>query len=351
MKRLQEYVALADDEFPITIYADHNLADHMERLKLVLLRYNVRDVSFDSIKKNQTTPKELPGLTFGDVYVIKAVLGSEPRSAMVLVREIASNFQPGWNISVEIGEGRNAKTAAAKDKIEAFTGTVPGSLKADNSVDGSVLYGRSRIEAAMKEAEARAKAKAAKKTVVKFIAAHDTLAEMGIMRRRGIYVCEHDGQDLKVLDMVGPQFDRSGLDYAASVPEIQALIPAPPPATFDEYDIPSDSFTTLLAALGSMNLEVAPDAIVADDNVVKIPLSCGQNLSTQQMLQLAVEAPEWNVEVQAVTGGDTDNGAGCLMLLFTKGGAPAELPQADLSLGGWDDHVPMGAAEFGLGDL
>lgn len=344
MKRLQEYVALADDEYPITIYADHNLADHMDRLKLVLLRYNVRECTFDSIKKNQTSPAELPGLTFGDVYVVKAILGSEPRSAMVLVREIASNFQPGWNISVEIGEGRNAKTSSTKDKIEAFTGTVPGSLKADNSVDGSVLYGRSRIEAAMKEAEKRAKAKAAKKTTIKFIAAHDTLAEMGIARRRGLYLCEHDGSVLSVLQSIGDQFDRAGLDFVASPAEIQALLPEPAPATFDEYDIPMDPFTSLLSVLGHSGMQVAQDAIIADDNVVKIPLACGQGVDVHQLMTLTTEAPDWNIEVQ--TEGE------CLVLVFTKSGPPAEAPKPEFNVGDdWDSHVPHGASEFSLGDL
>ena len=345
MKRLQEYVALADEEYPLTIYCDHNLADHLERLNLLLVRYKVRECTFDSIKKNQTQPKELPGLAFGDVYVIKAVLGAEPRSAMVLVRELASNFQPGWQFSVEIGEGKTAKKAD-QNKGEAFTGTVPGSLKADNAQDGSVLYGRSRIEAAMKEAEARAKAKASKKTVVKFMAAHDTLAEMGIVRRRGVYLCEHDGQDLKVVEMVGPDFDRSGIEFAASPTEIQALIPPPAPATFDEYDIPMDPHTALLAVLANAGLQVSADDIYSDGDTVKIALSCGESVNVQQMVQLSVEAPDWTIEVTSTTGTETDNGAGCVLLVFTRVQAPAaiELPATDLS--DWDDHVPAGAVDF-----
>lgn len=347
MKRLQEYVALSDEEYPLTIYCDRNLGDHLERLSLLLTRYKVRELSFDSIKKNQTKPKELPGLAFGDVYVIKGMLGAEPRSAMVLVRELAANFQPGWQFSVEIGEGKNAKKADI-EKGEAFTGTVPGTHKNDKTEDGSVLYGRSRIEAAMKEAEARAKAKAARKTIVKFMAAHDTLAEMGIVRRRGVYLCEHDGQDLKVLEMIDASFDRSGMEFAASPAEIQALIPAPAPATFDEFDMPSDPHTTLLSVLGKLGLQVAPDDIYSDGETVKIPLSCGQTLSTAQMIELAVEAPDWAIEVTAVTGGETDNGAGCLLLVFSKAQAQAaiQLPPAELSLSDWDDHVPAGAVDF-----
>lgn len=344
MKRFHEYFSQTDQEFPVTIYSDHNLADHMDKLRLILMRYDVRDCEFDSIRKNQVSPKELPGLAFGDVYVIKAVLGVEPRSAEVLFKDIAANFQPGWKISVDVGGGRNAKNAS-KAKVQAFTGTVPGSLDVEDDTDYSKsLYGRNRIEDAMREAEARAKAKAAKKTEVKFLTAHDTLSEMGIPKRKGVYLCSHDGERVTVLEMIDADFDRGEIAFAASVPEIQALAPEIPDTTFDQFDLPMSADDTLFATLGCLGLECDESGIESDGDRVMVPLVCGATVDLTKLMKLAVEAPEWHVEIQAVTGGSTDNGAGCLALIFTHSASAAQEIEVTIpSLDNWDEHVPSDA--------
>lgn len=342
MKRFHEYFAQTDQEYPVTIYCDHSLP--LEKLCLLLKRYDVRDCAFDSIKKNQATPKELPGLAFGDVYIFKAVLGEAPRSAYVLLQEIAANFTPGWQIAVDLGEGRDVKEPA-KQKVQAFTGTVPGSLEGEDKTDyASSLYGRGRIDAAMREAQARAKAKAAKKTEVKFLTAHDTLAEMGIPKRKGVYLCKHDGETVTVLEMIGADFDRSDVVFAASVPEINAIAPQTPDATFDEFNTPMSANDTLFATLGTMGIQCDEAGIEGDGDRVMVPLVCGATINIDQMLKLAAEAPEWHVEVTCTTGSFTDNGAGCLALIFTHQANVAKEIQIEIpTLANWDEHVPTSA--------